>query len=80
MNDSQIGIQGGTPSGGGGSTVDLNLGRILVGASTPAAQSLTLNKAGVDGTYFQVTTAPGPPVRSRGDTTPFATERPIPGV
>lgn len=57
MNDSQIGIQGGTPTGGGGTTVDLNLGRVLVGAPTPAAQPLTLNKAGSDGTYYQVTTS-----------------------
>lgn len=57
MNDSQIGIQGGTPTGGGGTTVDLNLGRVLVGAPTPAAQALALKKSGVDGTYFQVTTS-----------------------
>lgn len=57
MNDSQIGLQGGTPSGAGGTSLDLNLGRVLVGAPTPSAQTLTLNKAGLDGAYFQVTTS-----------------------
>lgn len=56
MNDSQIMVQGATQTGGGGSTLDLDLGRVLIGAPTPTAQTLTLNKAGADGTYFQVTT------------------------
>jgi endonuclease I len=57
MNDSQIGIAGGAPTGNGGSTRDVNLGSVLVGAPVPAAQSFTLNKAGLDGTYFEVTAA-----------------------
>lgn len=56
MNDSQITIQGGTSAGDGGTSLDLHLGRVLVGAPTPAAQPLTLNKTGSDGTYFEVTT------------------------
>ncbi|MGD9636217.1 MAG: endonuclease [Pirellulales bacterium] len=55
MNDSQITIAGGTPTGNGGSTRDVNLGSVIVGAPLPAAQSFTLNKAGLDGTYFEVT-------------------------
>jgi hypothetical protein len=55
MNDSQITISGGTPTGNGGSTRDVNLGSVLVGAPVPAAQSFTLNKAGLDGTYYDVT-------------------------
>lgn len=55
MNDSQITIAGGTPTGNGGSTRDVNLGSVLVGAPIPAAQSFTLNKDGLNGTYFQVT-------------------------
>lgn len=55
MNDSQLTIAGGTPTGNGGSTRDVNLGSVIVGAPAPVAQSFTLNKAGVDGTYFEVT-------------------------
>jgi endonuclease I len=54
QNDSQITIAGGTPSGGGGSTRDVNLGSVLVGAPVPAAQSFTLNKGGLNGTYYEV--------------------------
>lgn len=57
MNDSQITIAGGTPTGNGGSTRDVNLGSVLVGAPVPAAQSFTLNKSGLDGTYYEVTPA-----------------------
>lgn len=57
QNDSQLSIAGGTPTGNGGSTRDVNLGSVLVGAAVPAAQSFTLNKAGVDGTYYDVTTS-----------------------
>jgi hypothetical protein len=57
MNDSQITIAGGTPTGNGGSTRDVNLGSVLVGAALPAAQSLTLNKTGLDGTYYEVSIA-----------------------
>ncbi|BBO35602.1 endonuclease [Lacipirellula parvula] len=55
MNDSSISIQGGTSTGGSGSALDLDFGRVLVGAAVPANRSVTLNKAGLDGTYFQVT-------------------------
>lgn len=57
QNDSQLTIAGGTPTGNGGSTHDVNLGSVLVGAAVPAAQSFTINKAGLDGTYYDVTTA-----------------------
>lgn len=57
QNDSQLTIAGGIPTGGGGSTRDVNLGSVLVGAAVPAAQSFTLNKAGLDGTYYDVTAA-----------------------
>lgn len=57
MNDSQITIAGGTPTGNGGSTRDVNLGSVIVGAPLPGTQSFTLNKAGVDGTYYDVTAA-----------------------
>jgi len=54
-NDSQIAIDGAAVDGNGGSTIDVDLGRVYVGGAVPAAQSLTLNKAGNDGTYFEVT-------------------------
>jgi len=56
MNDSRITIQGGAPTGPGGTALDVNLGRVLVGAPVPASQQITLNKQGSDGTYFKVTT------------------------
>lgn len=57
MNDSQVTIAGGTPTGAGGSTREVNFGSVIVGAPAPAAQSFTLNKSGLDGTYFEVTPA-----------------------
>ena len=41
----------------GSSTRNVDLGRVFVNAAVPAAQSFTLNKAGNNGTYFQVTTS-----------------------
>ena len=57
FNDSQITIDGGTDVGSGGSTRDVDLGRVFVGGAVPAAQNFTLNKAGLDGTYYEVTAA-----------------------
>ena len=57
QNDTQITISGGTTTGGGGSTRNVNLGRVFVGTAVPAAQSFTLNKGGLDGTYYSVTAA-----------------------
>jgi endonuclease I len=54
-NDSQLSIQGGTTLANGSSTRTVNLGRVFVNGAVPAAQSLTLNKTGNDGTYFEVT-------------------------
>ncbi len=56
QNDSQIAIAGAAVGGDGstGSTVDL--GRVLVGAATPTAQTVSINKNGNDGTYFQIST------------------------
>jgi hypothetical protein len=57
MNDSRITVQGGASTGPGGTSLDVNLGRVLVGAPVPPPQQITLNKQGSDGTYFKVTTA-----------------------
>jgi endonuclease I len=56
-NTSQISIAGGTMGGDGGWTRNVDLGRVFVGAAVPGAQDFTLNRAGLDGTYFEVTTS-----------------------
>jgi endonuclease I len=54
-NDSRIAINGATVNADGSSSTTVDLGRRLVGSALPAAQSVTLNKTGLNGTYFQVT-------------------------
>lgn len=54
-NDSLITLLGAAPADSGATTLDVNLGRIIVGAAIPAPQSVTLNKSGLNGTYYQVT-------------------------
>ena len=54
QNDSQLYV-GAAPDTNGLSTVNLNLGSVLVGAAVPAAQNVTLNKNGDDGTYYEAT-------------------------
>lgn len=49
QNDTQLSVSA--------SHSNVHLGRVLRGAATPAAKNVTLNKAGVDGTYYAVTTA-----------------------
>ena len=56
-NDSSLSFQGGTTGADGGSTLAIDLGRVIVGGAVPAAQTITLNKAGLNGTYYSVTTA-----------------------
>jgi len=57
LNDSQISIDGGAFDGSGGTSLDVDFGRVFVGSAAPAAQEFTLNKSGFDGTYYEVTTA-----------------------
>ena len=57
MNDSSIQLQGGAAGGNGATSLNLDLGRVIVGGALPAAQAVTLNKAGLNGTYYQVTPA-----------------------
>jgi outer membrane protein assembly factor BamB len=56
-NDSQIAISGAPVGADGSSTKNVDLGRVFVGASVPGGQSVTLNKGGLNGTYYQMTTA-----------------------
>lgn len=53
-NDTRLSV--GIPTSDGGSTANVNLGRVLRNAAVPDAQAITLNKAGIDGTYYSVTT------------------------
>ncbi len=55
-NDSQIAIGGTTADANGGSVRNVDLGRVFVNGTVPAAQNFTLNKTGQNGTYFEVTT------------------------
>mgnify|MGYP001254160141 CR=1 FL=1 len=56
-NTSQVSIAGGSVGTDGGWTRNVDLGRVFVGAAVPGAQNFTLNRAGLDGTYFEVTTS-----------------------
>ena len=57
MNDSQISIDGASIDANGGSTMNVNLGRVYVGGAPPASQTFNLSKLGNDGTYFDVATS-----------------------
>ncbi len=54
VNDSQLYV-GGAPAADGSSSTDVNLGQVIVGAGVPSAQNVTLNRNGMDGTYYEVT-------------------------
>ena len=56
-NDSRIDLQGGVAGENGATSLNLDLGRVIVGGVVPAAQAVTLNKIGASGTYYQVSTA-----------------------
>lgn len=66
-NDSQISIVGTTPAADGSSTAQVSLGRVLVDAAVPGAQTVMLNKAGNDGTYYSISTA-GQATSTRAET------------
>jgi endonuclease I len=53
-NDSTITIDGGVLNGGGESTLDLVFGPVIVDSSFSASQLVTLDKNGLDGTYYSV--------------------------
>jgi endonuclease I len=56
-NNSQIAISGASVGADGSSSKNVELGRVFTGAAVPAAQSVTLNKSGLNGTYYSVTAA-----------------------
>ncbi len=57
-NDSLLYVGAG-PGVDGSSQTSVDLGDVLVGAPAPGAQSVTLHRAGEDGTYFEVTAQSG---------------------
>ncbi len=56
QNDSQLTLAGGTGSTAGGTNATVAFAPRIVGNTTPLASTVTLQKAGNDGTYFEVTT------------------------
>jgi len=55
-NDSQLYV-GAAPSVSGSSSVAVDLGRVIVNGTVPAAQSVILRRSGNDGTYYRVSTS-----------------------
>ena len=53
QNDSRIELSGGSTNSDGGSTLDLDR-RIITGSGGVTAHTVTLNKSGLDGTYYSV--------------------------
>lgn len=56
VNDSQLYV-GSTPAASGSSTLDVNLGRVIVNGTVPAAQTVILRRRGNDGAYYRVSTS-----------------------
>ncbi len=54
QNDSTITIDGGVQHGDGESSLDLNFGSVIVDSGFSAHQLVTLDKNGLDGTYYSV--------------------------
>lgn len=55
-NDTQLALDGGIVNADGSSTLDVDFGRVIVGATNPT-QTVTLSKSGLDGTYYNVSTS-----------------------
>ncbi len=56
-NDSRIAIQGATVGADGSSVRNYDLGSVFVGSTLDTQRVVTLDKSGLDGTYFEVTTS-----------------------
>jgi len=55
-NDSRLELAGGSTNSDGGSTLNLDR-RVIAGSEGPTGHTVTLNKTGLDGTYYSVSTA-----------------------
>lgn len=58
-NDSKLTLAGGTTASDGSSATTVSLGRVLRNGAVPSGKTVTLNKSGVDGTYYEVTAGTG---------------------
>jgi len=54
FNDTRLTLASGTVNANGSSTLAVDLGKVIVGSALPASQTVTLSKAGLDGTYYSV--------------------------
>ncbi len=54
-NDTQLTLASGASQADGSSSLDVDLGPVIVGAALPGSQDVTLDKTGNDGTYYAVT-------------------------
>ncbi len=54
MNDSTITLAGGSSAANGTSSLQIDYGSVIVGTNVATTESITLNKAGNDGTYYSV--------------------------
>ena len=54
LNDSTITIAGGTSNADGSSLLEIDYGSVITGTDFSTSRSVTLNKAGNDGTYYTV--------------------------
>lgn len=55
-NDSLVWLAAGSATGSGGTEQSIDLGRVYRGGAAPQSQTVTLNKSGLDGTYYEVAT------------------------
>ncbi len=67
-NDTQINV-GGTPASDGSSSVDVVLGRVFLNqlAGSLGSASVTINKAGNDGTYYEIAASGGATAEDGGE-------------
>lgn len=56
-NDTRLSLDGAVVDGNGGSAKLVNLGRAIVGAPQPTSAQIVVNKSGLDGTYYEISTA-----------------------
>ena len=57
QNDTRLTLAGDATVVGGATSLDIEFGPVLVGASAPMSQVVTLNETGNDGTYYSVATS-----------------------
>jgi len=76
MNDSTITVAGGSDNANGSSVFLLDFGSAIVGTNVDASQTVRLNKAGNDGTYYSVETLGNALSDAEGESNAFAMNGP----